>query len=198
MGDDPVRRDPVLSELRRLKPHHLVLTLADDDERKVVVPQKGARWRKLGDILDSQPWVSLDAFDASDNLLGTVEAPEGDDDEEGDDDAAVEEDGRDERMARVMSKLVTDTMAATASMFQAQIAGNSATIAAMTEGMRSVTETYQQSLRVQAATQAASAVDGDSDATKQVLGMLAAFMMQGSRQQQPSIPAESKERNRGE
>lgn len=196
MGNDPVRADPVLSKLRKLGPHRIVLDLRDGETRSIIVPTKGTKWRKLGEMLEAQAWTSLEAFDRDGNLLGSIDSPDEDEDDDDDEDDVHDVETSDERMARVIAGVVKDTMAATASMFQNQLAGQAALVQAMTEGMHQVTESYSQALRVQAASQAAGALEGDSNATQQVLGMLAAFMMKGGgggASMPAAIPADSRE-----
>lgn len=194
-ADKLERRDPVIRELKKLKPVGLKATLADGKEQKLAWrADVGNKWERLSKLLDSIEWEYVDALDAEGGVLGRVERP---------DDEDADESFLGEMSPAAIASYVLD--AAKAGMrearlgfavqvdgFSAQMDGVAKLVVTMNEGMQQVVDSFKTAMNVQSATMAMQQVantDGDPE-VKNMLETLFKVMMFSK--QQP-IAAQSKE-----
>jgi hypothetical protein len=196
---DSMRSVPWLYKLSRLKPAFLSVHIGDE-KRTVVVPKSGNKWQKLRNALDPMPWDIIEAFDAKKNYVGRVENPDNEqDDEDDEDDEEDDEDDGDERdvkMAKVMLKLVRETLAEARKMNETVAQRESAATTAMEHAIGALSEAYATALKVSAATAAMSMRNAPSEGADgngfppELMQMLMMGMMQPriSTPPQPSTP----------
>lgn len=66
-----------VDELKRSKPHHLLVALEDGGEaRRVAIPNVRNRWERVARVLDGLRWVSAEARSADGGVLAVVAASE--------------------------------------------------------------------------------------------------------------------------
>lgn len=172
-----------VDELRKLDPVSLKVTLSDGTEKPVAVPKVRNRWQRVYQVLDSLPWVRVEALDKHGAVLGVVE-----DDEELD--AVAEEasgaggDGY-AKMARVMLEVMRSTQRETRMMFEAQMRGNAELVEAVIGSVKSIAASYEESMRIE---RAARVAEASSTSNPEVMGMLQLALASMSR---PGIAAPS-------
>jgi hypothetical protein len=135
-----------IEDIKRYAPASLKVTLQDGTEKAVAVPKAGNRWSRLSQVLDALLWVQIECLDKDSKLLGVIE-----DDEDILVDGEDDEGGTNIALARVLMDVMRTTMKETRLMFDAQLRGQAELLTAMTEGMRHVSESYNQALKVQQA-----------------------------------------------
>jgi len=169
-----IARDAI-EDIKRYAPASLKVTLQDGTEKAVAVPKAGNRWARTSQVLDSLLWVQIECLDKDGKLLGVIEDDE-DILEEGDDA------GGNTAMARVLMDVMRTTMKETRLMFDAQLRGQAELLSAMTEGMRHVSESYNQALKVQQAhllaAPSAEGAAGDSAEMMRMMQMAMTMMNQ--------------------
>ena len=171
-----MQSDSFIERVKRLKPSSLRVTLSDGTVQAVPVPKAGNRWARTQQTIDSLNWSTVECLDKDGRLLGPIVENE-------DGDEATFSDGESaSSLAKVMLDVVKTTLKEARAMFDVQLRGQAELVAAMVEGMRHVTESYQTAIRVQA-TLAAAPVAGEGTEVMDMLKM--AFMLQ----QQPRMPS---------
>jgi hypothetical protein len=168
--------------LRKLEPASLKVTLTDGTEKPVPVPKIRNRWARVIQVVDSVSWVRIEALDKSGGVLGVVE--DDDQDVEVDDD-----DGggrRDMGLAKVLLEVMRTSQKETRLMFEAQQKGQAELIESFGAAIKSLSNSYEQSLQVQRATAIAEA-GANAGGNPEVMAMLQLAMAQMF-QQQPKLP----------
>ncbi len=162
-----------VEELKRLQPAALKAVLLDGTTTPIAVPKVRNRWSRVTQVLDSIPWVRLEALDQKGALLGAVE-----DDEQVEDVVGPDGDDRDVKIARVLLEVQRETLRGVTQMFATQMKGQAELVDALIGGVRSISESYQHSLQVQRAAQVAEAAGAGGGAHPEIMQMLMLAMQQ--------------------
>jgi len=64
----------VVDEIKKSKPHHLLVALEDGEPRRVAIPNVRNRWERVARVLDGLRWVSVEARSADGGVLAVVAA----------------------------------------------------------------------------------------------------------------------------
>jgi len=148
----------LLQQLKRHKPQSLKVVCRDGTDKPVAVPKAGNRWQRCMQTLDSLDWESIECLDKDGRVLGVIESPE--------DEAMLEElsgdDGKLHQLAKIMLEVMRSTQKETRQMFEVQMRGQAELVAALIDGVRSVSDSYSLAMKVQTSAAALSA-GGDSD-----------------------------------
>lgn len=168
--------------LRKLEPASLKVTLMDGTERPVPVPKIRNRWARVIQVVDSLSWVRIEALDKSGGVLGVVEDDEQDVEVGDDDDGGGR---RDMGLAKVLLEVMRTSQKETRLMFEAQQKGQAELIESFGAAIKSLSNSYEQSLQVQRATAIAEA-GANAGGNPEVMAMLQLAMAQMF--QQPKLP----------
>jgi hypothetical protein len=141
-----------IDEIRKLKPHHLlVLVEGDEEPRKVAIPNVRNRWDRVATVLDAMRWTSIEARSKDGGTLSMLEpstsSSAGASENRTDDQTQIRE--RD-----LLDLLERSNDRAVARALEAQSAGTQryeALVSAMFEGVRSTLEVLTASTRAVAA-----------------------------------------------
>jgi len=162
----------IVEELKKYTPVGLRVELGDGTAKAVAVARSGNRWSKSAKIIESLDWVRIECLDKDGKVCGVIECDEDDEDDYIDDaapDANV-------KLARVMVDVMRCSVREFRSTFEGQMNAMTKLCEAMTSGLASVSESYQQALKVQAAQLTMGAGGGDDDVMKM---MQMAMMLKG-------------------
>jgi hypothetical protein len=176
------RGDPLLAEIQKSGAVSFVVEVSDGSKQEVAMPKAGNRWSKLGKLFEQLAWTSVTCLDKDRKVLGIVKNEEYEDDDE---DGGGRDD-RDERLARIMSNLMTTTMRETTRMFETQMRGSAELVSTMTEGLRSVQESYTVALRMQSVQQVAET--SQSPEVVEMAKMAMMFLASGKQPPPPQQP----------
>jgi hypothetical protein len=65
-----------VDEIRKLKPHHLLVTIEGDEEpRKIAVPNVRNRWERIATLLDTMTWTNIEARSKDGGTLAMLTPP---------------------------------------------------------------------------------------------------------------------------
>jgi len=182
------RRDPVMREVRKLGARQLRAMGSDGKERMLGwKPDVGNKWSRLSKLLGEIEWDWIEALDEKGGVLGRINRPLDEEEDEEIQDAAgwspAEIADVLTRFAREMRQADRQSFDSQLDGFAKQLEGAGAVVTAMSEGLRSVVESFNTALKVQAASTAASAMGADegSAEVKAMLGAALQLMMSSPR-----------------
>ena len=165
-----------VDELRRHEPHSLRVVLLDGTEKPVAVPRIRNRWQRVIQVLDSLPWVRIEALDKSGAVLACVESPEADDGMDVDDDGK-----RDIGMGRLLLEVMRTTQKESRLMYEAQLKGQASLIESMAQAMGVLVQSYEHSMNVVRTSQLAEAASTSAGSNPEIMAMLQLAMSQLSK-----------------
>lgn len=158
-----------IGKLKACEPASLKVTLSDGTEKPVAVPRIRNRWQRVQQTIDALPWVRIEALDKSGAVLGMVE------DESGAGEF-VEQADDDMRLAKILLEVMRSTQKETRLMFEVQMRGQAELVEALISGVRSISQSYEQSLAVQRAAMVTDAAGGERN--PELMAMLQLAMAQ--------------------
>jgi hypothetical protein len=166
-------RSPDIRAIRAFgKVATLTVHLRDGSKRDLALSTKSNRWGMLLETLDSMAWDSVEVFDQDGKLLGAHEngAPEDDEDD-------VTE-WPEERIAKVISTVVANTMGECRKMFSDSHNAMAKAMEHLQGAVGAIADTYRDALQLQRATLVAHAGAGAGpDPDAQVMEMIKMGMM---------------------
>lgn len=142
-----------IAQLKRFEPAALKVTLSDGTEKPVAVPRVRNRWARVQQIIDAVSWVRIEALDKAGAVLGMVEDDSGAEE-------FVDQADDDMRLAKILLEVMRSTQKETRLMFEVQMRGQAELVEALIGGVRSISQSYEQSLAVQRAAVVAEAAGG--------------------------------------
>jgi hypothetical protein len=167
--------------LKKYVPTALRVELTNGTLRTVPMAKAGNKWSRAVKILDALDWVKVECLDGKGGVLGVVEA-----DLEVDDEPAM--DAGSASLAKVMLEVMRSTMREFRSTFGEQLKGMAELQKALTDGLSTVTESYQTAMRVQAAHLTSATSEGGNEEVMRMLTM--AMALANNKPRMPGATAE--------